>query len=496
MDGVTYRAFSPAQTSSPVTITTLTDGTTALTNGTSYTVYLKATNAIGTGPASASVTAAPATAPGAPTIGTPTAGDGSVSLTFTAPGSNGGTAITNYSYSTDGTIYTAFSPAQTTSPLTISGLTNAVSYTVRIKAINAAGSSVASSASASFTPATAPGAPTIGTPTAGGGSVSLTFTAPGSNGGSAITNYSYSTDGTTYTALSPAQTTSPLTISGLTNGVTYTIRIKAINSAGSGTASSASASFTPAFPDLFSATGTYTTLLANGRKYYRFTGPGTVVVGAAAASVEYFAVGGGGGGGGGSGDLGGGGGAGGLQTNSSTYATGSQFVSISQLTAGATYTVTIGDGGNVGSGTNGNPYIVGAVGQNTTFTGTGISISATGGGGGKGSGGGGFQNAKAGGCGGGGGPQDGLSFLGIGSQGFNGFNVTPGGGGGIGASATSATGGVGLTYPTGGSTYGAGGTSGGGTTASANTGNGGGGANANGQGGYGGSGIFIISYPF
>jgi hypothetical protein len=156
MDGTTYRAFSPAQTSSPVTITTLTDGTTALTNGTSYTVYLKATNAIGTGPASASVTASPATAPGAPTIGTPTAGDGSVSLTFTAPGSNGGSAITNYSYSTDGTTYTAFSPAQTTSPLTISGLTNGVSYTASIKAINAAGSSVASSASASFTPVLPP----------------------------------------------------------------------------------------------------------------------------------------------------------------------------------------------------------------------------------------------------------------------------------------------------------------------------------------------------
>jgi hypothetical protein len=269
-----------------------------------------------------------------------------------------------------------------------------------------------------------------------------------------------------------------------------------------GTATTAAAA-AAAPVDLFTATGTYTTFLANGRKYYRFTGNGTVVVGAAAATVEYFAVGGGGGGGGGSGDIGGGGGAGGLQTNSSTYATASQVASISALAAGATYTVTIGNGGQFVSGSNtpGMPYIAGAVGQNTTFTGTGVSISATGGGGGKGSGGGGAQNAKGGGSGGGGWPQDGLSFLGIGTQGFNGFNSgTPGGGGGggIGASATSVTtGGVGLTYPTGGLTYGAGGAGGGGTTASANTGNGGGGANPQpATAGSGGSGIFIISYPF
>ena len=148
--------------------------------------------------------------------------------------------------------------------------------------------------------------------------------------------------------------------------------------------------------DLFTATGTYTTSIANGRKYYIFTGSGSVVVGAAAATVEFFAVGGGGGGGGGSGNKGGGGGGGGLQTNSSTYATASQLASISALTAGATYTVTIGNGGQFVSGndTPGMPYIAGTTGQNTTFIGTGISISAAGGGGGSGSGGGGVRMQK------------------------------------------------------------------------------------------------------
>jgi len=65
------------------------------------------------------------------------------------------------------------------------------------------------------------------------------FFLPGSNGGSPITNYSYSTDGTTFTPLSPVQTSSPLTVSGLANGTVYNIYLKAINTVGSSIASSA-----------------------------------------------------------------------------------------------------------------------------------------------------------------------------------------------------------------------------------------------------------------
>jgi len=59
----------------------------------------------------------------------------------------------------------------------------------------------------------------------------------GSDGGSAITNYAYSTDGVTFTPLSPAQTSSPLTVSGLTNGTVYTLYLKAINAIGLSAAS-------------------------------------------------------------------------------------------------------------------------------------------------------------------------------------------------------------------------------------------------------------------
>jgi hypothetical protein len=84
-----------------------------------------------------------------------------------------------------------------------------------------------------------PSAPTNLSYTPGNGQVSLSFT-PGYDGGSAITNYLYSLDnGSSWTAFNPADTSSPVTITGLTNGGTYPVRIRAVNVAGQGAASAA-----------------------------------------------------------------------------------------------------------------------------------------------------------------------------------------------------------------------------------------------------------------
>jgi len=53
-----------------------------------------------------------------------------------------------------------------------------------------------------------------------------------------ILNFQYSLDGgQSFRAFSPPQTTSPLVISGLTNGINYEVSIRAVNSAGIGYAS-------------------------------------------------------------------------------------------------------------------------------------------------------------------------------------------------------------------------------------------------------------------
>ena len=188
--------------------------------------------------------------------------------------SAGASAITNYEYHlatsrpvSEPTSWTAFSPAQTSTSLTWDmralGFNSGTVYKHYVRAVNAYGTSESSwnnsdptaTCSASFS-AAAPGAPTSLTATPGSGSASISFTA-GSANGAAISNYEYSLNGTSYTALSPADASSPITIPGLTGGTSYTIYLKARNSAGLSSASSA-VTVTPlaAAPTVSSVSGT------------------------------------------------------------------------------------------------------------------------------------------------------------------------------------------------------------------------------------------------
>lgn len=112
---------------------------------------------------------------------------------------------------------------------------------------------------------TVPGAPTITSIGTGNTELSAFFTAPISNGGAAITNYKYSINqGISFTVRSPASTSSPIRITGLTNGTEYDVRIRAVNSAGDGTISNA-LSGTPAAPGIPVA-GT-NSIIVNGETY-------------------------------------------------------------------------------------------------------------------------------------------------------------------------------------------------------------------------------------
>jgi len=140
---------------SPVIITTVsTAGHAALGVGQSYDVVLRAVNDAGAGQSSNPIVGITNDVPGAPTGVISTAGNASISVSFTAP-QDGGSAITRYEYSINGGT-TAVNTGSMTSPFTIASLTNGTSYTVKVRAVNANGASAWATAAA-----VTPKAPTV-----------------------------------------------------------------------------------------------------------------------------------------------------------------------------------------------------------------------------------------------------------------------------------------------------------------------------------------------
>jgi hypothetical protein len=177
--------------------------------------------------------------PGAPTIsvadvGTSIAyGSAQANVTITAPTNGGAASGYTIAATLSSTSYTATSSTATTVNMTLG---NGGTYNFSTAAANDFGTGQASIPQGALV-TTIPQAPTIALSTVTSSSISFTVT--GDNGGKAISNYQFSTDGTNYTALSPVQTTSPITISGLSPLTSYTINLKAVNANGVSTASNA-----------------------------------------------------------------------------------------------------------------------------------------------------------------------------------------------------------------------------------------------------------------
>ena len=247
---MSWKNFSdPVSTATSCTVT-------GLINGTNYVFKVIAKNAIGISPPSAnSAPVRPATVPGSPTGVAAVRGNASLTVTWAAPASTGGSPITDYlvQYSSNGgSTFTSFDhPASTATSLAITGLTNGTAYVIRVYARNAIGyGALPSDNSAPVTPATVPGSPTGVVAVRGNASLAVTWTAPASTGGSAITDYlvKYSSNGgakfTTF--VRSASTVPSLTITGLTNGTPYVIKVIAKNVVGSSLASANSQPVTPA----------------------------------------------------------------------------------------------------------------------------------------------------------------------------------------------------------------------------------------------------------
>jgi hypothetical protein len=324
----------------------------------------------------------------------------------------------------------------------------------------------------------APSEPTITSITNANTSLTVNFTAPISNGGVPITDYEYSTNGGT-TWSSGGTIASPIRITGLTNGISYTVILRAVNSIGGGA---------PSSPVLGTPVATLASFTTVGTTSW--TAPTGIY------SVEYLVVGGGGGSGGGYDNGGGAGGGGGM------VRTGTLSVS-----PGTSYTIQVGDGGIAGTSNRDTPSETqGGSGANSRFG----TITSLGGGGGyssrqpsgsvNGNGGSAASNPSTASTGGNGGGADVISGYGGG-----------GGGGASGAGSnrsgtTGGTGGAGISSSISGLvvTYGVGGRGANGSAnypavaGIANTGNGavGGGQLSFSQtnGAKGGSGIVIVNY--
>jgi hypothetical protein len=190
-------------------------------------------------------------------------------------------------------------------------------------------------------------APTSLAETAGNAQVSLTWTAPSFNGGSAITDYSVqfsSNSGSTWTTVSrTASTTASQVVTGLTNGTAYVFRVAGINSNGTGTYTAASSSVTPA-AGLIVTGGTVTTP-GDGYTYRTFTSDGTLNIAGTSLTCDVLVV--GAGGPGSWGRSGGGGGGGGvLHAINQSIATGSYPITVAGTTTRSGYPNATANGGS------------------------------------------------------------------------------------------------------------------------------------------------------
>ena len=249
MYGLRYRDTDDAAWTEMSLASTVREWTTpTLTLNEEYEFQMRAQNELGWNTWSTSKTATITqnvpTKPGAPILRRRQSGE--INAAWTAPNANGA-AITAYQLQyklSTAAGWTTASSTITGTNYTVSGLTNGLTYNFRVRARNIGGWSQYSDTSSlsPANPATAPSAPTWGAFTTATRAITVRWTAPSSNGGSAITGYQIEyrrgTSGSWTDGPDPGANNTSRTISGLTPNTTYQFRIRAVNRIGNGTWSS------------------------------------------------------------------------------------------------------------------------------------------------------------------------------------------------------------------------------------------------------------------
>ena len=294
---------------------------TGLTNGTAYTFAVTATNSVGTGPAGNSASITPATTPGAPQSIIASPGNATATVSWSAPSSNGGAAITSYTVTSSPGSFTCTTG---TTSCAVSGLTNGTSYTFSVTAHNSIGNGSAGS-SGSATPSTVPGTPSSVTGVIGDRAVTISWTAPSSNG-SAITGYSVTASPGGAMCTTTTETT--CTVTGLTNGTPYVFTVVATNANGNsagGTSATGPSALAPAtYPGApTGVTGT----VANASSVVSWSAPASD----GGATITSYTV--------------------TSSPDGRTCTTASTSCTVTSLTNGTTYTFTVVATNGIGSGT-------------------------------------------------------------------------------------------------------------------------------------------------
>ena len=263
--GATFADISDS--SATTTAYTVTD----LTNGTAYSLAVRAVNASGEGDP-ATVIARPIAVPNAPEKLRATPGDGQVALAWAAP-SDDTIPITGYRVSTDGggSFAEISGSNATTTTYTVerltdgtnAGLTNGTQYTLAVRARNNLGEGPASTVIAR--PIAPPAAPVISSVGPGYREVALVWDNPNDN---TITGYQISTNGGgSFAEISGSNAgTTKHTVTGLANGTAYRLAVRAMNVAGEGDASDANAT-----PFNTPPTGSHKEVSTNENEPHAFT---------------------------------------------------------------------------------------------------------------------------------------------------------------------------------------------------------------------------------